>query len=240
MNLPLSSIPKTKIGCCPHGLPMGACPICNGGGAGGGGSAKKMERPAGEMSWDECFAMGQQMKAQKLAQQQKDVAMLAQANLPMNTAGRLENIAQKIATIVEKLSAIVQNAKTDHTLLSKTIALVANLALPVLNVIKNVAEIAQKVINNIQQKLVDISDKLTAMFGEFKAAVEKKISDKFKDFKKKFKSIFSLAEPLEADDEEKKIEESKRLFEMKTAFNSIKEKLFNKKELKEIEDGNNR
>ena len=96
-----------------------------------------------------------------------------------------------------------------------------------------------------QQKLVDISDKLTAVFGELKAAVEKKISDKFKDFKKKFKSVLGIFEPLDSDDEEKKIEESKRLFEMKTVFNSIKEKLFNKnelgkpRELKEVLDDSN-
>lgn len=248
MNLPLSAIPKTKIGCCPHGLPMGACPICNGGGAGGGGGAKKMERPAGEMSWAECFAIGQQMKAQKLAQLQKDVSLQGRANVPLTIAGRLENlaqnIAQKMSIIAEKLNSLVQNAKTNPTLLSKTIAFVANLALPVLNVIKNVAEVAQKVINNIQQKLADISDKLTAVFGELKASVEKKISDKFKDFNKKAKSLFGIFEPSDVDDEEKQVEESKRLFEMKTVFNSIKEKLFNKNELgkpgelEEVLDGN--
>lgn len=31
---------NNRIGTCPHGLPMGACPICNGMG-GGGGSVKK-------------------------------------------------------------------------------------------------------------------------------------------------------------------------------------------------------
>lgn len=238
MNLPLSAIPKTKIGSCPHGLPMGACPICNGSGGGGGGSAKKMERPVGEMSWDECFAVGQMMKAQKLAQQQKDVAMLGQTSAPMSSIGRLENMAQKIAGFAEKLSSIVQKAQTNPTLLSKTIAFVANLALPVLNVIKNVAEFAQKAINTLQQKMADISDKLTAVFGELKAAVDKKISDKFKDFKKKFKSVLGIFEPSEFENEEKKVEEDKRLFDLKTAFDSIKDKLFTNKKLKELEDGN--
>ena len=32
---------NNRIGTCPHGLPMGACPICNGMG-GGGGSVKKI------------------------------------------------------------------------------------------------------------------------------------------------------------------------------------------------------
>jgi len=196
-----------------------------------------MERPSSEMSWAECFAIGQQMKAQKLAQMQKDVSLQGRINVPLTIAGRLENLAQKVASIADKLNSLVQNAKTNPTLLSKTIAFVANLALPVLSVIKNVAEVAQKVINNIQQKLADISDKLTAVFGELKVSVEKKISDKFKDFKKKAKSLFGIFEPSEVDDEEKQVEESKRLFEMKTAFNSIKAKLFNKKESEEVLDG---
>jgi len=228
MNLPLSSIPKTRIGTCPHGLPMGACPICNGGG--GGGGAKKMERPAGEMSWDECFAVGQQMKALKLAQQKRDMAMQGQIQVPLNIAGRLENMAQKIAGIADKLTNIIQKAQTNPTILSKAVAVIANVAVAVLNVVNNVVQTVQKAINFVQQKLADISDKLTAVFGELKAAVEKKISDKFKDFKKKAKSLFGIFEPLYADDEEKRIEEAKRLFDLKTAFNSIKKHLTKNKE----------
>ena len=73
-------IQKTKIGTCPHGLPAGACPICSGMG-GGGGSSRKTTKAAGEMSWDECVAVGQMLKAQRLAQQKRDMAM--QAQLPL-------------------------------------------------------------------------------------------------------------------------------------------------------------
>ena len=228
MNLPLSGIPKTRIGSCPHGLPMGACPVCNGGGAGGGG-AKKMERPAGEMSWEECFAVGQMMKAQKLALQ-KDVAMQGQIQVSLSTVAKLENLAQKIAGIAEKLTNIMQKAQMNPTILSKALVLVTNIALSVLNVVQNVVQVAQKVINFVQQKFADISDKLTAMFGEFKAAAEKKISDKFKDFKKKAKSLFGIFEPLDVDDEDKKIEEAKRLFDLESAFQAIKKSLTKKKE----------
>lgn len=207
MNLPLSSIPKTRIGTCPHGLPMGACPICNGGGGGGGGS-KKMERPAGEMSWDECFAIGQQMKAQKLAQQQKEVAMQGQIHVPLNIAGRLENMAQKIAGLAEKLTNIVQKAQTNPTILSKAVAMVANIAVSALNVVNNVVQMAQKAINFVQQKFADISDKLTAVFGELKAAVEKKITDKFNNFKKKAKSLFAIF--ITTDTREEKITEEEK------------------------------
>ena len=39
MTASLSRASHNKIGTCPHGLPMGACPICNG--MGGGGSVKR-------------------------------------------------------------------------------------------------------------------------------------------------------------------------------------------------------
>lgn len=237
MKLPLASIPKTKIGCCPHGLPAGACPICSGMGGGGGGS-KRTDKASGEMSWDECFAVGQMLKAQKLAQQQKNLAMQGQGNVNLPT--RLENMALKIVAFSEKMGEFVQKVQSGSLpkIISKPLVLALKIALPIINLIKNVPIIVQNTINFIKEKFVDISDKLNAVFGELKNSIEKKISERFKDLKKRAKSFFGIFEPTEIDDdEEKKIEESKRLFEMKTAFQSIKEKLFTSTK-KEIKDDN--
>lgn len=235
MRLPLSSIPKTKVGTCPHGLPQGACPICNGMG-GGGGSTRKADKPVGEMSYDECYAVWQQMlKAKELAQQKKDLAMQAQMHTPVKLTQRLENIAQKIANLIEKLSEFADKSKQTPTLLSKTLAFSVKLALPMLNLLKNLPIIAQKAITFIQEKFANISDKLNAIFGELKNATEKKISDRLKDFKKKIKTLFGVNDTQDSDeinDEEKRIEESKRNFELKTVLHTIKEK-FSKKESKE-------
>lgn len=223
MNISLSSIQKPKGGCCPHGLPMGACPICSGAG-GGGGSSKKVGNP-GEMSWDECVAMGNVLKAQRLAQQQRNLAM--QGQTAANAMNRLENMADKIANLAQKLSDFAQKIQSQAkpNLMSKTLALAAKIAIPLLNILKDIPLVIQKTITAIQQKLADISDKLNAIFGELKNSTEKKISDKLKDFKKKFKSIFGVFESVEAEDEEKKIEDTKRLFELKTVTDFIKEKL---------------
>lgn len=235
MNLPLSSIQKTKVGTCPHGLPPGACPICSGGG--GGGGSKKADKASNEMSWDECFAVGQILKAQRLAQQRKDTAIQGQLQVPINFAAKLKNMAQKIASLAEKLTTFTQKTSSLPNILSKPLILAAKIAIPILNVLKNIPILAQKALNFIQEKLADITDKLNAIFGELKNATEKKISDRLKDFKKKFKSIFGVFEPLDIDDEDKKIEESKRLFDLKTAFQNIKEKLYiNKKESKDGSD----
>lgn len=228
MNVASASVQKHKVGTCPHGMPLGACPICNGMGGGGGGSARKAAKPSNEMSWDECYAVWQQiLKAQQLTQQKRDMAQ-AQLNAPVNFTSKLQNAAQKIANFAERLADFVQKTQSMPKIIAKPLALVAKIAIPVLNVLKNIPILVEKATNFVKEKLADISDKLNAVFGELKNAVEKKISDKFKDYKKKIKSLFGIFEPEE---EDKKIEEEKRIFELKTVFQSIHNKLFNKKEL---------
>lgn len=230
MNVSIPSIQKNKIGTCPHGLPAGACPICNGMG-GGGGATKKADLRAGEMSWDECYAVWQQMlKAKDLAQQKRNEALQSQMQNQISFTSKLENVAQKIANLSEKLVNFVQKTQANPTIKSKLLALTAKIAIPILNVLKNIPIFAQKAITFIKEKLTDISDKLNAVFGELKNAVEKKISERLKDFKKKFKSIFGIFEPEEIEDEEKKVEKNKRVFEFKNIFKLIKNK-------KEIKDG---
>jgi len=228
MHLPLSSIPKTKVGTCPHGLPQGACPICNGMG-GGGGNTKKADKPAGEMSWDECFAVGQMMKAQKLAQQQKNESIQSQMISQYKMQLSMGSIAQKMVNLAEKLTYLTQKSQSNPTIGYKILAFGAKLTLPVLNGLKNVAILADKTLNLIREKLTDISDKLNAIFGELKNSTEKKVSERLKDFKKKFKSIFGIYEPEDILDEEKQIDEKKKLFELKTMLTTIKEKFTNKK-----------
>ncbi len=230
MNLPLTAIQKPKIGACPHGLPAGACPICSGMG-GGGGASRKSERPVGEMSWDECFAIGQMLKAQKLAQQQKEIAMLAALHTP--SAPRIsvfESAAQKISNLAQKLADFVNKSQANPTFLTKTLAFAAKIAVPVLNVLKNIPILAQKAVNFVQAKFADISDKLSAVFGELKKTIDKKLSDKFENFNKKLKSFFGVNQTARADNEDAKIEEEKRLFDLKTTFQNVKEKLFNNKD----------
>lgn len=224
-------IQKSKIGTCPHGLPMGACPICNGMGGGGGGNYRTTRRAAGEMTWDECAVVGQMLKAQRLAQQKRDLAMQAQINAPLNTASKLENLAQKIGNISEKIADFAQKIQSRNIpkILTQPLVIATKIAVPILNVLKEIPLVAQKAISFVQEKFADISDKLSAIFGELKNSNDKKISEKFKDVKKKFKSIFGIFEPTETDDEDKKIEEAKRLFDLKTTLENIKEKFTTKK-----------
>lgn len=231
MNISAASMQKPKVGSCPHGLPMGACPICSG--AGGGGSSRRAAKP-GEMSWDECVAMGNILKAQRLAKQQAKLEMQEQA--AANLAAKLDNIAAKMANLIQKLTDFSDEiqSQTNPNLISKTLAFAAKIATPLLNILKDIPLVIQKTATFVQQKLADISDKLNAIFGELKNSVEKKISDRLKDFKKKFKSLFGILESAEVEDEEKRIEEAKRSFELKTVTDFIKEKLANNSDANEI------
>ena len=75
----LSAPTNSRIGTCPHGLPPGACPICSGMGGAGSKKADFSAKP-GEMSWNQCAAIGAFLKAQKNAQMQRqaDIQSFAQ------------------------------------------------------------------------------------------------------------------------------------------------------------------
>ncbi|MBO6087347.1 hypothetical protein J6P92_03255 [bacterium] len=221
----LSSIQNSsKVGCCPHGLPQGACPICSG----MGGGAKKADFSAkpGEMSWNECAAIGAFLKAQKNAQlqRQQDAQNFAQnakifQNNLMNASQKLANIAQFFTqnspSIIAKPVGFVLN-----TLIGAPIRFVANIP---------------TALQNIGQKFADISDKLAAIMGELKNSTEKKISESFGNFKKKVKSLFSIFKPLDTDNNEKQIEEVKRTFELKTFIHDLYKRITERK-IEQTED----
>ena len=222
MSLTAVKTNNARVGTCPHGLPLGACPICNGMSGGGAKKADFSAKP-GEMSWNQCAAIGAFLKAQKQAQmaRQQDAVSFAQKaqafqNALMNTSQKLANIAQFFTQNTPAIIAKPMNFVL-NTVLGGIVRAIANIPVAIANTIQT-----------IQQKLADISDKLTAMMGELKAAVEKKISDAFKNLKKKVKSLFAIFKPLDADNEDKQIDETKRTFELKTFIHDLYKKLISR------------
>ena len=211
---------NARVGTCPHGLPLGACPICNG--MSGGGGIKKADFSAkpGEMSWNECAAIGAFLKAQQQAKLQREqdaqnFALRVQAfqNALMNSSEKLANIAQLLSN-------------STPAIIAKPINFVLNTVLGTLvRTLANIPTTISNVIQTIQQKLADISDKLTAMMGELKASIEKKISETFKDLKKKVKSLFSIFQPTDTDNDDKQIDETKKAFELRTFIHELYKKL---------------
>ncbi len=223
MTAGVSSVTAVRSGLCPHGLPPGACPICSG----MGGSSNKVQTAdfsakPGEMSWNECAAIGAFLKSLKNARLAREADY--QSHL-LNIAMFEKNMvkaSQNLANFIQTLSG---NA------LTKPVAvLLQNVAMPILQHIKNVPVNIMNTIATISQKLADISDKLTAIYGELKAAINKKVSDFFNKVKKKLVSIFMIFTPNnDADENELMVELEKKLEKLKQMLNKITRKLPEKK-----------
>ena len=231
MSLTAVKTNSSRVGTCPHGLPLGACPICNGMGGGGGMKKADFSAKPGEMSWNECAAIGAFLKAQQQAKltRQQDAQNFAQnvqafQNSLMNASQKLANIGQFMLTNTPAVIAKPVNFVL-NTVLGGIVRTIASMPAAITNALQT-----------IQQKIADISDKLTAMIGEFKAAINKKISEAFSDLKKKVKSIFSIFKPLDTDDDDKQIDETKKAFELKTFIHELYNKLTNGETKKDLEE----
>ena len=231
MSLTAVKTNSSRVGTCPHGLPLGACPICNGMGGGGGMKKADFSAKPGEMSWNECAAIGAFLKAQQQAKltRQQDAQNFAQnvqafQNSLMNASQKLANIGQFMLTNTPAVIAKPVNFVL-NTVLGGIVRTIASMPAAITNALQT-----------IQQKIADISDKLTAMIGEFKAAINKKISEAFSDLKKKVKSIFSIFKPLNTDDDDKQIDETKKAFELKTFIHELYNKLTNGETKKDLEE----
>ena len=207
---------SARVGTCPHGLPLGACPICNGMGGGGGMKKADFSAKPGEMSWNECAAIGAFLKAQQNAK-------LAREQDALNFAQNVQAFQQTMANAHQRLTSLAQffTANTP-AIVAKPMNFVLNTVLAnTVNMLKNMPAALAGTIQNLSQKLADISDKLTAVYGELKAAVQKKVSETLNEIKKKVKSLFAIFSPLDADNDDKQIDETKKAFELRTFIHQL-------------------
>ncbi len=209
-----------KAGTCPHGMPLGACPICNGMAGGNSTSKRDIPRNVGEMSYNQCAAIGAMLRAQKNAKAQ---AKLAQQNHLQALADFQKNISN---THQRTMALAVLVTNTMPAVIAKPVNYILNNIIgKALTIIQNLPAAIARFTQAINQKMADISDKLTAIYGELKAAIGKKISKFTSDLKKKLKSLFFVFGTQETDDEDKKIDEAKRTFELKTFIHQLYKKL---------------
>lgn len=221
MSLTAIQSNNSKIGTCPHGLPQGACPICSG--MSGGMKKADFSAKPGEMSWNECAAIGAFLKAQKNARLQREQDAQNFANNIKAFQNTLMNASQRLANIGGFF------AQNTPAIIARPVNFVLNTVLGgIVSTIANIPSTISNIIQTVQQKLADISDKLTAMVGEFKASIEKKISESLKTLKKKIKSIFSIFNSQNIDNEEKQIDETKKTFKLKTFIHDLYKKLTEK------------
>lgn len=205
-----------KAGTCPHGLPLGACPICNGMAGGNSTTKRNIPRNVGEMTYNQCAAIGAMLRAQKHAKEQ---AKIAQQNYIQSLTDFAKNISNTHQRLADLMVRVTQNLPP---VVAKPMNFVLKVILtPVQTVLRGVVVILHK--------FADITDKLTAVYGELKAAIKEKVSKFAAAVKKKLKSIFFVFGADETDDEEKKIDEAKRTFELKTFIHKLAQKLKGKR-----------
>ena len=168
MPVGAAHIHNSKIGTCPHGMPMGACPICSG--MAGGNSTTKRDTPrnVGEMTYNQCAAIGAMLKAQKAARQRAEVNQQSFIQSMVQFQKTLEGVHQRIidlaANISKSVPAIISTPA--NFVLTQIVARVINIMAGIPNAMANFA-----------QKFVDIADKLAAVYGELKASVSKSLSN---------------------------------------------------------------
>ena len=221
--MPVSTAPhiqNTKIGACPHGLPPGACPICSGGG-GNSTTRRDIPRNPGEMTYNQCAAIGAMIQANKAAQKRAQATEQNRLQILVDFQKNIQNVHQKILDLASAIS------KSTPAIISKPVNFV--LTQIVGKFVQLVANIPTAIIN-VAQKIIDIADKLNSIYGEFKAAIEKTVSDFWQKTKKKLKSIFFIFGTDNDDEDDKKIDETKKIFNLKTFIHKLSQKLKNKEE----------
>ncbi len=216
MPVGTAQVSHVKAGTCPHGMPLGACPVCSGMAGGNSTTKRDIPRNVGEMTYNQCAAIGAMLKAQKAARQRAEAA-------EQNRLQVLANFAKNMASIQEKIANLTaQIANNMPPIIAKPINFLINqLIVRTVNIVANIPN----VISNIVQKFVDITDKLSAIIGEAKNAITKTASEFWNKTKKKLKSMFFIFGADETEYESYKIEETKKTFNLKTFIHKLSQKL---------------
>ena len=226
MSLAISAVQASGVrsGLCPHGLPPGAWPICSG----GMGSSKVVtadfSAKPGEMSWNECAAIGAFLKSIQNARLAREADYQNQIIAMAQFQNNMTKMAQNLQTFIQNMS---------QSALTRPLAMVAqNILLPVVKFMKDLPVNFLQATANLAQKLTDITDKLTAIYGELKAAMDKKFSDFAKKVKKKIISIFEIFRAENENSEDERIEDyQKQLNKLQTLLEKITNRPTKYKEL---------
>ncbi|MBR2387000.1 hypothetical protein IKA92_06870 [bacterium] len=196
----VSSINVTQKNTCPHGLPLGACPICNGMGGGGGRvNDKHTARRSGELTYAQCAAIGARMKAAAEAKEARLEALRAEfniANLKIQTDKFVEKLQNNLSQIQNSLPPALGRVFGN---------VVSNVINPLLNFAKNIPNVVQNIANFISEfrgQIISTMEKLTAIVGEVKNFISAKIKEEFKKIKKKILSLFGFYIIESGEDEE--------------------------------------
>ena len=230
MTNPITQAQNTNK--CPHGLPAGTCPICNG----MMGSSKRTDRDKprvpGEMSYNECMAAWLRMQKlkdikakDKLEMQKAHLEELKENSLKHKIMLHLDNLKVKIEKNIEKVESLIKDApKVIQAAVKAVIHIVAKVAV----IFINIASIATNII-------LSAMEKISSFIGEIKNFIKGFFDEGIKRAKSAFKVILSLFtnfEDEEENSEKKKLEKIQNI--IRKIFNVEKKEKEVEKEIEEI------
>ena len=164
------------------------------------------------MTYHECAMIGNMLKARALAQKRHARNQEIRIENLKSFETTLERIAFNMREFAKQMSANV---------FFKPIAFVVqNIALPIVNFIQKIPQIVQ----NFKNFKIDIQDKLNAIFGETKNFIKKKITDIVYVLKEKFETLFKIFKKNDTKDDDTKIDDDKKIFNLKTILHKITRK----------------
>ena len=207
MLTPITSTVVSK-GLCPHGLPFAACPICSGKSGGGASAVRK------EMTWDECYAIGQRMKAQAQRTEAANQYNLESLAIALQRNKTVQLIVEKMVVmtdfIQQKIFQPVANfANRIFNFASRVFNFVASPIVSLATAIYNspVFMTMKKVAENIQKGFSNISDKIASVLGEYIMTAEKVASEIWKKIApKKFIFFAPVDTSMEQGEQEEEVE----------------------------------
>ncbi len=237
MSIQATNIQQSQNNKCPHGLPVGTCPICAGMGAGGSKDKNKPRKP-GEMSYNECMAAWLKMQAAKKAKLNEDALRLENAKMQtreLNHQNKLKIIKNSLENYINKLNEIHKNLEVKSKIISFAFKIISNFIIkPVIKLailITNTISFISNIISNTLRFINDISQKILTFAREIFTEIKEKIKESIKkSFEKAKKSLLTLLNLFcEQKEEENESEKNKKLKEIfKKIFNNKNDKVENK------------
>lgn len=216
----VQQVNKMNAGLCPHGLPPSACPICSNMGGGGGSRVGERPQKAGEMSYHQCAMIGAMMRAREARLEAHERNLKSHAEALLQFQKNMENLTQKMLQFANQISNSFIFKPVAYTISNVAVGIVNGITKSVTTLVNAISSLADK-ISQIKQKIVDIQDKLNAIFGEAKVFIEKKISEFVSAVKSKFEGLFKIFRKHNTDDDDTKIDDDKKIFNLKTIIHKI-------------------
>lgn len=220
---------------CPHGFPVGTCPICSGMGGGSSKKTHKYSNPNQTMSYSEMLAVLHRMQAnqQRKADEKANLEKLAQ-NL-QNVKHILSRIMTRLNNVLNKIQNILPSPINN---LFRTIA--NNILQPLMNILAQFPQAVRNFNNFVQDikaQMFVIAEKLASVFSEIKNFIKESLSKSFKRFTKKVYQILSIFSLNSDDDfrEDERVNNEIYAFKVRDIKN-LKEILFRLIEKRKKED----